>query len=88
MTTLNTTWYYKDMNDIILTNQAKWYLGGPFPVFEKPAVGYARVDPMAMQELVDKGLCEYRPSVAGLSAMWIRTEAGSRYATAHWPMRR
>ena len=59
-----------------LSNQAKWYFNGNFPVYERPAIGHAKVEPTAMQELVNAGLCFFVQTHSLLGAMWGLTEKG------------
>ena len=59
-----------------LSGQATWYLRGSFPVYERPCVGHASVEPKAMQELVDKGLAVFQKHPL-LGNYWGLTAAGS-----------
>ena len=60
-----------------LSNQAKWYLGGNYPVYLQPAVGHAKPEPKAMQELVDNGLAFFTKHPL-LGDFWLLTQAGEQ----------
>jgi len=58
-----------------LSNQAKWYFYGSWPVFAKAPVGYKDPEPKAMQELVDAGLAERVGKYWKLTAIGIQEAA-------------
>jgi hypothetical protein len=60
-----------------LSEQAKWYLRGNFPVYERPAVGHAAPEPKAMQELVRAGLAFFT-NIFPVGNCWLLTDAGNQ----------
>lgn len=62
-------------DEIELSNQAKWYLSGQFPLYEI-LYGHSKPEPKAMQELVDQGLIvKCTDSITG-NPYWSLTKLG------------
>lgn len=54
-----------------LSSQAKWYLGGQWPVYKK---NHTNPEPKAMEELVTKGYAKYEAGY--LITAWTLTKKG------------